>query len=273
MSFDGLRVLSLESRRAAEMATLIRKQGGEPFVAPSMREVDLEEHDEAFEFGKRLLGGEFDCVILLTGVGTRLLWKTLLIRYPEAGLKAALQKLTVVVRGPKPSGAIRELGLVPDLQVPEPNTWRELLETMRPRQETRLALQEYGKSNPDLIAGLRQQGRDVTPVRIYGWDLPEDTGLLRQAAGKLIAGEVDAVLLTTSMQLVNLMRIAEEEGVAQQVREALQSAFIGSIGPTTSETLEEYGLKADFEPSHPKMGVLVAEAATLAAEALKNKRI
>ena len=272
MPFDGLRVLSLESRRATEMATLIRKQGGEPIVAPSMREVDLEQHDEAFEFGRRLMEGEFDCLILLTGVGTRLLWKTLLTRYSEPDLKAALKKLTVVVRGPKPSGVVRELGLIPNVQVPEPNTWRELLETMHPRPETRVALQEYGKSNLDLIAGLRAQGRSVTPVRIYGWDLPEDTGPLRDAAARLIAGKVDVVLLTTSMQLVNLIRIAEEEGIALQVREALASAFIGSIGPTTSETLEEYGLKADFEPSHPKMGVLVAEAAARAGDTLKQKR-
>ncbi len=81
MGFNGLRVLSLESRRAEEMSTLIRKQGGDPFVAPSMREVPLEQHEEAFAFADRLLRGEFDCVILLTGVGTRLLWKTLLTRY------------------------------------------------------------------------------------------------------------------------------------------------------------------------------------------------
>ena len=159
------------------------------------------------------------------------------------------------MRGPKPSAAVREIGLVPDVQVPEPNTWRELLAVMRDRDENRLALQEYGKSNTDLIDGLIAMGKEVTPVRIYGWDLPEDTGPLRQAAAKLIAGDFDVVLLTTSTQVVNLMKIAEEEGIAKQVVEALQSAFIGSIGPTTSETLEDYGLKADFEPSHPKMGV------------------
>ncbi len=261
MSFKGLRVLALESRRAEEMATLIRKQSGEPFVAPSMREVPLEQHDEAFAFATRLLRGEFDCIILLTGVGTRLLWKTLLTRYSEQELKAALSKITVVVRGPKPSAALREIGLVPSVQVPEPNTWRELLAIMRDRPENRIALQEYGKSNADLIAGLRALGKDVSPVHIYGWDLPEDTRPLREAAAKLIAGGFDVVLLTTSMQIVNLMRIAGEEGIEQQVREALQSAFVGSIGPTTTEALEDYGLKADFEPSHPKMGLLVNEAA------------
>src|SRR5579863_9756671 len=102
MAFDGLRVLALESRRAEEMATLIRKQGGEPFVAPSMREVPLDRHEEAFAFADRVLHGDFDCVILLTGVGTRLLWKALLTRYSEAELKSAFQRLTVMVRGPKP---------------------------------------------------------------------------------------------------------------------------------------------------------------------------
>jgi uroporphyrinogen-III synthase len=270
--FDGLRVLSLESRRAVEIATLIRKQGGEPFVAPSMREVPLERHDEAFAFAERLLRGEFDCVVLLTGVGTRMLWKTLLTRHAERDLKSALQHLTIMVRGPKPSAAVRELGLVADVQVPEPNTWRELLAVMRDRPENKLALQEYGQPNPDLIAGLHAMGKEVTPVRIYGWDLPEDTGPLREAAAKLIAGEFDVVLLTTSTQIVNLMKIAKEEGIERQVLESLQSAFIGSIGPTTSETLEEYGLKADFEPSHPKMGLLVSEAAGLAAATIAAKR-
>jgi len=263
MAFDGARVLSLESRRAGEMVTLIRKQGGDPFVAPSMREVELDRHEEAFEFGRRLLAGEFDAIILLTGVGTRLLWKTLLTRFPEDELKAALARITIVVRGPKPSAAIREIGFVPQVQVPEPNTWREILEAMRPRAEMQVAVQEYGKSNSALIDGLRAQGRDVSLVRVYGWDLPEDTGPLREAARRLALREVDIVLLTTSMQIVNLMKIAEEDGIAQQVLEGLRASRIASIGPTTTETLEEYGMKADFEPSHPKMGLLVNEMAAL----------
>ncbi|HVW85595.1 MAG TPA: uroporphyrinogen-III synthase [Bryobacteraceae bacterium] len=272
MPFDGLRVLALESRRSEEIAVLIRKQGGEPFVAPSMREVPLERQDEVRAFGERLLAGGFDGVILLTGVGTRFLWKTLLAQYAEPDLKEALGRVTLVVRGHKPSAAVREIGLLPTVQVPEPNTWREILEAMRPRTETRLAVQEYGESNAPLIDGLRAQGREVTPIRVYGWDLPEDTRPLREAAARLIAGKIDVVLLTTSMQLVNLMKVAEEEGIAQQVRESLASVFVGSIGPTTTETLEEYGLHPDFEPSHPKMGLLVNEAAGRAAAVLAGKR-
>jgi uroporphyrinogen-III synthase len=261
MAFDGARVLSLESRRAEEMATLIRKQDGVPFVAPAMREVELQEHEEAFAFGRRLLAGEFDGLVLLTGAGTRLLWKTLLTRYSAEELKESLSRIAMIVRGPKPSAAVREIGLAPQVQVPEPNTWREILEVMRPRGEKRIAVQEYGKSNTALIDGLRAQGREVTLVRIYGWALPEDTAALREAAAKLARREFGIVLVTASMQLVNLMKIAVECGLEQQVLEGLRAAKIGSIGPTTSETLEEHGLQADFEPSHPKMGLLVNEMA------------
>jgi uroporphyrinogen-III synthase len=266
MPFDGLRVLALESRRAEEIATLIRKQGGDPFVAPSLREVPLEHNNEAPAFGEELLAGAFDGCIFLTGIGTRLLWKSLLTRFAESDLKAALSKTLLIVRGPKPAAALRELGLVPDVLAPEPNTWRELLEALKPHPARRLALQEYGKSNLELIAELKKQGREVRPVRIYGWDLPEDTGPLREAAARLISGKIDVVLFTTSLQMVNLMKIASEEGIAQQVLEGLQSSFVGSIGPTTTETLEEYGIKPDFEPTHPKMGLLVNEAAALAAK-------
>jgi uroporphyrinogen-III synthase len=262
MPFDGARVLSLESRRAEEMAALVRKQGGAPFVAPSMREVELQEHEEAFAFGRRLLAGEFDGLLLLTGVGTRLLWKTLLTRFAESDLKAALARLTIVVRGQKPSAAVREIGFAPQVQVPEPNTWREILDAMSGREERRVAVQEYGKSNAALLDGLRDQGREVSTVRIYGWALPEDTAPLREAAARLARREFDIVLVTASMQLINLMKIAAELGLEQAVIESLRAAKIGSIGPTTSETLEEYGLRADFEPSHPKMGLLVNEMAT-----------
>lgn len=64
-SFDGLRVLSLESRRAKEVAKLIRTYGGEPFVVPSMREVPLESNTQALEFADQLMAGKVDVVVFL----------------------------------------------------------------------------------------------------------------------------------------------------------------------------------------------------------------
>jgi uroporphyrinogen-III synthase len=261
MPFNGLRVLSLESRRATEMATLIRKQGGDPFIAPSMREIPLESNPEAFTFAERLFAGEFEMMILLTGVGTRYLDRILATRYEPGKLAEALRQLTVVVRGPKPAAVMREWQVPIAVQAPEPNTWRELLAATANRAERRIAVQEYGKSNPDLLEGLRARGHEVTSVRVYEWDLPEDTAPLREAVHRLAEGKVDVAVFTTSIQVAHLFRIAVEENLEAAVRAALQRAKIASIGPTTSEELAEYGIKADMEPSHPKMGLLVNEAA------------
>src|SRR5690242_12399853 len=125
MSFAGLKVISFESRRAAEMAQLIRKQQGEPIVVPSMREAPIERNEEAFRFAERLYAGEFDMLILLTGVGTRILNQTLAAHYPPERFAESLRRIAVVARGSKPAAVLRELNVPVTVMVPEPNTWRE----------------------------------------------------------------------------------------------------------------------------------------------------
>ena len=93
-SFDGLRVLSLESRRAAEVAKLIRTYGGEPFVVPAMREVPLESNRDALEFAELLLQGKYDLVIFLTGVGVRALLDIVQTKYKREDVLSALRKVS-----------------------------------------------------------------------------------------------------------------------------------------------------------------------------------
>lgn len=268
MPFDGLRVIAFESRRANEMAELIRRQGGEPFVAPSMREVPLENNHEAFAFAERLFAGEFDMMILLTGVGTKALAKVLASRYPEQQFAEALRRITIVARGPKPAAVLREMQAPVTVNVPEPNTWRELLVAIDGRPEKRIAVQEYGKSNTELLEALRARGAEVTPVPVYQWDLPEDTSPLREAARRIGDGEADVAMFTTSFQTQALFQVAEPA----RMQAALTRMVVASIGPTTSEALLEAGLTPDLEPSHPKMGFLVKETAERSAEILARKR-
>ena len=254
------------------MAELIRRQKGEPVVAPSMREVPIERNDEAFRFAERLFAGEFDMMILLTGVGTRFLDKLLATRYPAGRFAESLRRLTVVARGPKPAAVLREMNVPIGILVPEPNTWRELLAAIAGRPERAIAVQEYGKSNSEFLAGLRARGADVTAVRVYQWELPEETGPLRDAARRLAAGEIDVVFFTTSVQLDHLLQVAAEAGLEDRVRSALVKVFVASIGPTTSEALKENSIRVDFEPSHPKMGVLVQEAAARMENVVEKTR-
>ncbi len=261
MAFQGMRVLALESRRSAEIAELIRRQGGEPFVAPSMREVPVEEQEDVFRFAERLFAGEFDMMILLTGVGTRQLSRVLASRYGDSALADALRKITVAARGPKPVAALREMGISAAVVAPPPNTSHELLQALEGRPERRIAVQEYGRKNPELLETLRARGAEVTTVRVYQYGLPLDLEPLREAARRLASGEFGAALFTTAVQVVHLAQVARELGIEDRALAALRRCLIGSIGPTTTEALEEFEIRPSFEPSQPKMGILVKEAA------------
>src|SRR5437016_1455360 len=279
--FAGLRVLTLESRRAPELAKLISTYGGEPIVAPAMREVPLESNREALSFAAALLAGEFDMVIFLTGVGARSILSVVETAYKRHDYIASLQRVKVVARGPKPVAALGEIGITPAITVPEPNTWRELLRALDDAGKTseelglqgaRLAVQEYGVSNPELLAGLKERGAQVTRVPVYQWALPQDLAPLRAAISAIAEGTVDVALFTTAVQAVHLFQVAAEMNLEEPVRNGLNRAIVASIGPTTSEELERRGIRADLEPSHPKMGYLVKETSEQAKELLGRKR-
>ena len=272
--FAGLRVFAFESRMAVETASLIERLGGRAHVVPAMREVPLLDNYAAFEFAARLVAGQIDLAIFLTGVGVRELFRVTDTRYPRDRLVRALVLLTTVARGPKPVAALRELGLEPTVTIPEPNTWREILSALggvTRLEGKRVALQEYGVSNSDLIAGLEARGALVFRVPVYRWALPEQHAALAAAAAAIARGEADVVLFTSSAQVTNLTQVADAAGLGVEMRRRTRAMVVGSIGPVCSQALRAHGIEPDFEPAHPKLGHLVKEAASRTHQILRQK--
>ena len=261
------------------MASIISSYGGQPISAPSMREVPLDSNPDAIAFADALARDEFELVILLTGVGTRALVAVVeQARGSRDAFVSALSRTKVLARGPKPVAVLRELALTPWLTAPEPNTWREVLSALDDKQREfplsgkRVAVQEYGASNPDLLAGPEDRGARVTRVPVYQWALPEDLAPLEATVRAIAAGHIDVALFTTATQVVHLLKVADSMGMGDAVRRGLTTCVVASIGPTTSEEMREQGIAPDMEPTHPKMGFLVREAAEQAAQILLRKR-
>jgi uroporphyrinogen-III synthase len=275
-NFQGLTVLTLENRRGQEISKLIETYGGKPVHAAALREVPLESNSEALQFAEELFQGKLDIVIFLTGVGARAIYNVVETKHSAEQFLEALRKVSVFARGPKPVAVLREWNVPVELAAPEPNTWRELLEEIDQKKidlhDKKIAVQEYGISNPELLAGLRESGAHVTPVPVYQWDLPENLEPLRSATRAVITGGIDVVLFTTGMQVTHLFRVAEQNGMKDALKAGLERVVKASIGPTTSEVLRSYGLSVDLEASHPKMGYLVKEAAEQSHELLVRVR-
>lgn len=274
-NFSGLRVGSFESRMQAEMTQLIQNMGGVPTVVPSMREVPVDEHKEVLQFGNDLLAGKIDVLILMTGVGTRALVKILNSKNSPDKIHAALAKIKLVARGPKPIKALSELNLKPTIVVPEPNTWREILKTLDREVDLTglsVAVQEYGETNNLFLAELGARGAKVKSVRVYRADLPRDTAPLRQFVSAIADGKFDVLLFTNATQVDNMMAIAREEGVVPKFREKISTMVVASVGPSCTAALKKYALPVDVEPERPMMGALVVEASNQSRTLVNQKR-
>ncbi len=234
-------------------------------MAPSMREIPLEENAAVFHFGEELLAGRVDVLVFLTGVGAKAVLEVLETRFDRDQIFAAWEKCQIVVRGPKPLAVLREWKVRVDYRVPEPNTWRELLTTLTdniPLVGQTVAVQEYGEPSSELYKALQSEQANVLPVPVYRWGFPEDTGPLFSAIDAVIAGEFDVLIFTSAQQIVNVLEAARQMGKEQPFFAAAQQTGIGSIGPTASEKLRALGLPVHVEASPPKMGQLVKAALT-----------
>ncbi|MBL8855209.1 MAG: uroporphyrinogen decarboxylase [Planctomycetaceae bacterium] len=265
-NFAGARVASFESRQQVAMEQLIRKHGGQPFVSPSMQEAPETDASSPTlqEFAHRLLDGSVDTVIAMTGVGFKYLVDVLSTRHPRQKLLDFLSDVTTIARGPKPNAAMHQLGVTATYKVAAPHTWRDILTLVDANglaNNRHIALLEYGETNPSLIAGLEARGANVLPVTIYRWLLPDDIEPLQANIRRLVAGEIDIAMFTSAQQVVHLMQVADALGCRSAVVGALNEIVVASIGPTTSERLQELGLPITLEPDQGKMARLVSAAA------------
>jgi len=268
-----MRVLSLESRRAKEIEGLIRRAEGDPFVAPSVKERALEDQRDVLLFVDRLEAGDFNLVVCMTGVGLAFLRDAVSAHMPVERLAAALRRTVIVSRGPKPVPILKAMGVPIQVLVPEPNTWKEIVEAIAARPERRIAVQEYGRPNKELKAALERLGATVATVAVYRWELPEDREPLREAARRLASRQFDVVLFTSSIQLDHLLAMARDLDLEMPVREALaRDMVIASVGPVMTGSLLSQGFTVDIVPTHPKLGPLVKAAADLAPAILRAKQ-
>jgi uroporphyrinogen-III synthase len=262
-NLHGARVGLFESRMSSEIGELVRRLGGTPVLAPSVREVPNLE--ESARFVDALVSSRFAIVIFLTGAAA-----SAVLREAERSNRLdsaidALRRATIVCRGPKPTAVVRRYGL--DVQVipRRPYTTVELLEAMDGAgvdvAGREVALAHYGERNMTFSRELTRRGAHLWDVCPYEWALPEDTGPLRTLAAHL-TDHVDAVAFTSQIQVRNLFAVAGELGMTTELVRTLNTdVVVASVGPVCADALKQAGVTPDVQPAEPKMGPLITALA------------
>ena len=258
----GRRIVVLEARMPSELANLVTRHGGEAISAPALREAPLPMRQDVQDVIAGICTGDIGIAVFLTGVGAR----ALINAADELGRKDefldALRRTIVICRGPKPVAVLKPLNVPIALVAPTPYTSEDVVTALKASDidvnGKRVLLQHYGEVNAWLRGELVALGADVLEVSLYSWQLPEDTRPVVDAIGLMLAQDVDALMLTTQSQAHNLFRIAEQVGLADELREALSSGVVvASVGPVCTRALRDHGVEPHVEPVNPKMGPLV----------------
>ncbi len=253
-------VAILESRLGHQVVELITKHGGQPFHAPALAEIPDVDHAFIAKLVNELQSRPARMAIFQTGVGTNALFKATDGLGLTEQLLALLANALVVVRGPKPTAALRSHGVRIDLSAKGPFTTAEVLDAVQavPLKGERVIVQRYGVTNVELEEALEVRGAEVIEVPTYRWSLPENIQPLIELMDALERRQLDAVAFTNAAQVYNLFAVAEKLRRADSLRSSLNHTLVASIGPVSSGALKHFGVTVGLESSPPKLGPFVS---------------
>jgi uroporphyrinogen-III synthase len=253
----GVRVGVLQTRYRRELAGLIERVGGVPILAPCLREVRSDPHDEELRARFRaVVSVPVHVFVFQTGVGTQALFDLAAEAGLDGQLAEAVQGALVVARGPKPLTVLLGLGCRVDHRTVEPHTTEELLRVLEPLDLAgqRVAVQHYGSANASLVDHLRSRAGEVIELFSYRWALPDDVGPIVHFLRELRAGRVAVTAFTSASQVESLFTVATDSGVAGELPDWLNHRTLtAAIGPTCARALEQHGVAIAIRPERPKM--------------------
>ncbi|QDU60509.1 bifunctional uroporphyrinogen-III synthetase/response regulator domain protein [Planctomycetes bacterium Pan216] len=240
-----------ESRELDTLARMMEAKGAQVIRCPLVAIHDAEDAAPIEAWLKDLVSGTFDDLILMTGEGVNRLLGFAERASMRPAVEEALGKVRKITRGPKPSRALRKIGLGPDLPAAAPTT-DGIIETLSSEhlQGRRVAVQMYGQvPNEKLLGFLREAGATVAPVAPYVYAPDSDTDRVIDLIDRMNRGEVTVVAFTSASQVDRLWQVAEKSERAEALRKGIARTLVAGVGPVVNEALEQRGVEVAVSPS------------------------
>lgn len=257
--FRGASVALLEARLAAETAAMVRRLDGVPIVAPALVEETIDADHEVGGWVDRLAAHPDQIVVFLTGSAATRLFAAADRLGREAELAAGLRRSQIVVRGPKPAGALSRRGVTASLAVAEPFTTADVvlaLESLDVAGRSATVV-HYGERNGPIVDALAARGAVVHELMLYRWRLPDDAAPLSRAIDDLIARLIPVVAFTSQIQVRHLIEVAGASRVKPLVTALNRDVLVGAVGPTCAAACAAAGIDRPVVPAHPRLAALL----------------
>src|SRR5262249_15809254 len=153
-------------------------------------------------FVRQVTSGNLDAMIFLTGVGARYLVAAAESMGMKEPFLQALNRMTIVVRGPKPVAALRQFAVHVDV-IPDNPTTEGVIEALRVRdlESFGVGVELYGTPNPQLVSSLESRGAKVSAIQVYAYGAASDTTAVNALIDKILRDEIQVIAFTSAPQV------------------------------------------------------------------------
>ncbi|OBZ12424.1 uroporphyrinogen-III C-methyltransferase [Bacillus sp. FJAT-26390] len=241
----GMRVLVTRARsQASELADQIELLGGEPCEFPVIETVEPSDPAAIESLRKQLEQAEHYQWLMFTSVNGVEYFFGWLRKFRIDMRRFVAAKIAAV--GPKTAEALAKRGLVVE-ELPAKFHAEGLLEHLGPqlRAGERVLLPRGDLAREVLPRELKAMGLIPTEIDVYETVLADQQEEL--ALEWIREKEIHLITFTSSSTVTNLLEVLRRKGVTDPV-ELLSDIPIASIGPITTQTAIEAGLKVAIEP-------------------------
>ena len=273
----GLRIAITSSRRASELADLVKNFGGIPYLAPTTAIQAMQAQPAIENFITRIIGRRIDYVIFMTGPGVYLFMLAARNLGLEKKLVYALNQIVIVSRSFKPKHALAQHGVRTDI-VPEENTSDGIASILNNYdiQDKEIGIVGHGAYPAGLKEQLTIAGAQVTECSVYKYSLePNESGakILNSMGFKSKTPEeqkvlevieeinnrfIDAITFTSPPAVHGLFDIAQVHHTKEFLLSSLNNyTIVVAVGPSTKKALEQNSVKVDVIPKIYKIGPMI----------------
>jgi uroporphyrinogen-III synthase len=232
----GTRVLVGRARHQASALSLALRKLGATVIEIPFIEIRKPRSFRALDFALQHLDG-YDWLILTSVNGVEAMWE----RLQKLRLTKSLKHLRIAAIGPATRKAIEQRGGKVDV-VPKEYVAESVVRSLRRRVKGKRVLLVRAKVARDVIPReLRRAGACVDVVEAYETVVPKSSKVRLQSALKNPRQRPHLVTFTSSSTVRNFVTLLGSRGTD------LDGVQLASIGPVTSSTLRELGLRVGIE--------------------------
>jgi uroporphyrinogen-III synthase len=261
LPLTGLRILVGRARhQAGPLSSALRDLGAEVLEIPF---IEIRKPRSYKPLDRALQNLEtYDWLILTSVNGVDAVWERLNKLHAT---NSKLAHLKIAAIGPATANAIRENGAHVHI-VPKEYVAESVVRSMHSRVMGKRVLLARARVARDIIPReLRKLGAHVDVVEAYETIIPQSSRRRLKAALKSKARRPHLIMFTSSSTVRNFTALLEGSAPRGSLKQ-LDGILFASIGPVTSATLRQLGLRAGIEAKQYTIPGLVAAIVSAAVQ-------